>query len=74
MHVETRPVATPSSMTGLRCQWVATEDEKGVHLVAHWSHERTENGDAAISADLRVGPKEGETCWHTTLYFVWGSH
>lgn len=49
MHVESRPVATLSSMTW-QCRWVATEDEKGVHLVAHWSHERTENGG---SSDFR---------------------
>jgi hypothetical protein len=74
MRTETRNVATPPPMTGLRCRWGLSEEETGIHLIAHWFDEGTENGEAAVVADPRVEPKEGDTCLHTTLYFVWDSH
>jgi hypothetical protein len=77
MHAETSYTeATPSSVTttALHCKWAATEDEKGMHLIAQWSDHRTENDETAVCAEPRVGPEKGEKCWHTTLYFVWDSH
>lgn len=74
MHAQATHVATPSLTTGLRCHWIATEDEKGTHLIAHSSYQHAEDSEAAICAAPLMAQREGETCWHTTLYFVWDSH
>jgi hypothetical protein len=74
MHLETEQVAVPTSPARLRCVWVASEDQDGTHLTAHWIDDRAERREARLLADPGFGEKAGETCWRITLYFVWGSH
>jgi hypothetical protein len=67
MREKARNVVPLAPVPHLHCLWTAFEDENGVHLMAHWS------GGKGPSADAPFG-KEGESCWRTTLYFVWDSH
>lgn len=62
MREEFSNIATPWLTTGLRCRWVASEDDNGTHLTARWSDDRPELREAAICADARLGPKGGELC------------
>jgi hypothetical protein len=72
MHLETEQV-TVSTSPALHCVWVASEDKDGTHLTAHWIDDRAESREARLQDESRFGEKEGETCWRTTLYFVWDS-
>jgi len=67
MREKARNVVPLAPVPRLRCSWTTFEDAKGVHLIAHWAREKGPSADALFG-------KEGETCWHTTLYFVWDSH
>ena len=69
-HASRNGAGDSFNLTGV---WVTSEDKDGTHLTAHWIDDRADSREARLQDESRFGEKEGETCWRTTLYFVWDS-